>query len=300
MKFFVVLMGLFVCLFADYKLDIPANAVSAKLYKNQLFIGTDNSQLLSYDLINKNLNKVLKVPNISTTIEENIGSRISAIDIRDGKIAIIYETDNRQRRIGIFENNKLSYLDVEEGLKELFFIDDNTLLVVGLSSELYYLDLKTFKLSFQTKLTYSSWIGDSEYLADRNVLVAVSEGGVVIYYDLKTKKIIKELPIQKDILYSVGAIGDKFVAGSAENLAYYFDGKKAHIFESKDKHVLRVGLGDKFGAYYNEDGIDIFTLDGKKFKHIDYDKEQIYYMLFWNDELITVAYDNAIYFWSIK
>ncbi|EAH8299187.1 hypothetical protein ACLH6Q_000835 [Campylobacter fetus] len=299
MKFFVVLFSFFVVLFADSKLDLDANVVGLKLDQNRLFIGLDSGELYDYNLEDKSLVKLLELPKISTTTQENIGSRISSIDNFKNKIAFIYETDNKLKRVGIFDGELTSF-DVEEGMKQLFFIDENLVLLVSLSSEIYYLDLNSKKITLKAKLSYSSWIADSVYLSNKSCLVSVSEGGVVYYFDVKSKKVIKDLPIQKDILYSVGAVGDKFVAGSAENLAYYFDGFKPHIFKTDNKHVFRVGLSDEFGAYYTEDGIEIFSANGKKIKHIDYDKDQINYLLFWNNTLISASYDNTIYFWSIK
>ncbi|PPB69613.1 WD40 repeat domain-containing protein [Campylobacter hyointestinalis] len=300
MKFFVVLFSFFMVLFADSKLDLDANVVGVKLDQNTLFIGLDSGELYDYDLKNKSLTKILELPKISTTTQENIGSRISGIDVFKDKIAFIYEADNKLKKVGVFDG-KLTSFDAEEGIKGIFFLNENLILLVSLGSEVYYLDLNSKKITLEAKLSYSSWISESVYLASSSYLVAVSEGGVVYYFDVKTKKVVKELPIQKDILYSVGAVGDKFLAGSAENLAYYFDGEKPHIFKTNNKHVFRVGLSENFGAYYTEDGIDIFsTNNAEPFKHINYDKDQVSYLLFWNDTLISVSYDNTIYFWSIR
>ncbi|QMS59329.1 hypothetical protein GZ989_003465 [Campylobacter fetus] len=107
MKFFVVLFSFFVVLFADSKLDLDANVVGLKLDQNRLFIGLDSGELYDYNLEDKSLVKLLELPKISTITQENIGSRISSIDNFKNKIAFIYETDNKLKRVGILMENLL-------------------------------------------------------------------------------------------------------------------------------------------------------------------------------------------------
>ncbi len=286
---------------SDYSVSFGANVTGARLAGERLLLGFDSGELGALNLATNEYKPILELPKISSATQDNLSSRITAIDEMDGAIAFIHDGDLASKKISIYQDGKLRSFDIERGAKKLYFIDKNQLLVVSLSSEIFYLNIISGDTVMASKLTSSSWIADSAYMPQDGVLVASSEGGVVIYFDVKNKKTLKELPIQKDILYSVAAHKERFIAGSAEKLAYYYDGSRAHIFKTDNTHVYKVALDEDMGAYYTDGGyIEIFDRLGVSIRRVPYDKEQIANMFFWGDFLITSGYDSKIYFWSVK
>ncbi|MBR2149094.1 MAG: hypothetical protein IJ965_06690, partial [Campylobacter sp.] len=65
MRFFVVLFMAITFLWADFELNLPANAVSVKLDKDDLLIGLDNGELYNYSIKTQELNKMIDLPKFS-------------------------------------------------------------------------------------------------------------------------------------------------------------------------------------------------------------------------------------------
>ncbi|MCI5540206.1 MAG: hypothetical protein MR376_06545 [Campylobacter lanienae] len=299
MRFFVVLFIAITFLWADFELKLPANAVSINLDKNSLLIGLDNGELYDYDTNSKELNKIIELPKISNYFDNNIAPKIFSIDKLNDIIAILYESDNGAKSLGIIQNGMLkSFKMPTDGVKKIFLLDENSVVFVTLSSEVEYYNFKESKVVFDTKLSTSS-TGDAAYDRKNGILAIGIEGGVIFYFDTKLKKLIKQINAQKDTIYSVGLNGDLLISGSADKKTYFNNGVKEFYYDAKFL-VYCVGISDDKGVFSTEDMIKIINKSGVVIKEIEYNGSSLNYLIFGSDDLIGSSYDNKIYFWSLK
>ncbi|MDY5519621.1 hypothetical protein [Campylobacter lanienae] len=299
MRFFVVLFIAITFLWADFELKLPANAVSINLDKNSLLIGLDNGELYDYDTKSKELNKIIELPKISNYFDNNISPKIFGIDKLNDIIAILYESDNGTKSLGIIQNGMLkSFKMPTDGVKKIFLLDENSVVFVTLSSEVEYYNFKESKVVFDTKLSTSS-TGDAAYDRKNGILAIGIEGGVIFYFDTKLKKLIKQINAQKDTIYSVGLNGDLLISGSADKKTYFNNGVKEFYYDAKFL-VYCVGISDDKGVFSTEDMIKIIDKSGVVIKEIEYNGSSLNYLIFGSDDLIGSSYDNKIYFWSLK
>ncbi|WP_096014510.1 hypothetical protein [Campylobacter lanienae] len=299
MRFFVVLFIAITFLWADFELKLPANAVSINLDKNSLLIGLDNGELYDYDTKSKELNRIIELPKISNYFDNNISPKIFGIDKLNDIIAILYESDNGAKSLGIIQNGMLkSFKMPTDGVKKIFLLDENSVVFVTLSSEVEYYNFKESRIVFDTKLSTSS-TGNAAYDRKNGILAIGIEGGVIFYFDTRLKKLIKQINAQKDTIYSVGLNGNLLISGSADKKAYFNNGVKEFYYDAKFL-VYCVGISDDKGVFSTEDMIKIIDKSGEVIKKIEYNGSSLNYLIFGSDDLIGSSYDNKIYFWSLK
>ena len=298
MRFFVVLFMAITFLWADFELNLPANAVSVKLDKDDLLIGLDNGELYNYSIKTQELNKMIDLPKFSNYFDNNIAPKIFSIDKLDEIVAILYESDNGGKSLGILENKELkSFKMPTDGVKKIFLLDSNHVIFVTLSSEVEYYNFREGKVVFENKLTTSS-TGDAAFDRKNGVIAIGIEGGVIFYFDTKLKRVVKQVNAQKDTIYSVGIDGKLLISGSADKKSYFNNGSKEFYYEAKFL-VYCVGVGANKGAFSTENSIKVINQDGEIIKDINYDGASLNYLIFNDEYLIGSSYDNKIYFWSM-
>lgn len=298
MRFFVVLFMAITFLWADFELNLPANAVSVKLDKDDLLIGLDNGELYNYSIKTQELNKMIDLPKFSNYFDNNIAPKIFSIDKLDEIVAILYESDNGGKSLGILENKELkSFKMPTDGVKKIFLLDSNHVIFVTLSSEVEYYNFREGKVVFENKLTTSS-TGDAAFDRKNGVIAIGIEGGVIFYFDTKLKRVVKQINAQKDTIYSVGIDGKLLISGSADKKSYFNNGSKEFYYEAKFL-VYCVGVGANKGAFSTENSIKVINQDGEIIKDINYDGASLNYLIFNDEYLIGSSYDNKIYFWSM-
>lgn len=298
MRFFVVLFMAITFLWADFELNLPANAVSVKLDKDDLLIGLDNGELYNYSIKTQELNKMIDLPKFSNYFDNNIAPKIFSIDKLDEIVAILYESDNGGKSLGILENKELkSFKMPTDGVKKIFLLDSNHVIFVTLSSEVEYYNFREGKVVFENKLTTSS-TGDAAFDRKNGVIAIGIEGGVIFYFDTKLKRVVKQINAQKDTIYSVGIDGKLLISGSADKKSYFNNGSKEFYYEAKFL-VYCVGVGANKGAFSTENSIKVINQNGEIIKDINYDGASLNYLIFNDEYLIGSSYDNKIYFWSM-
>lgn len=298
MRFFVVLFMAITFLWADFELNLPANAVSVKLDNDSLLIGLDNGELYNYSMKSKELNKMIDLPKFSNYFDNNIAPKIFSIDKLDEVVAILYESDNGGKSLGILENKELkSFKMPTDGVKKIFLLDSNHVIFVTLSSEVEYYNFREGKVVFENKLTTSS-TGDAAFDRKNGVIAIGIEGGVIFYFDTKLKRVVKQVNAQKDTIYSVGIDGKLLISGSADKKSYFNNGSKEFYYEAKFL-VYCVGVGANKGAFSTENSIKVINQNGEIIKDINYDGASLNYLIFNDEYLIGSSYDNKIYFWSM-
>lgn len=234
-------------------------------------------------------------------LDEPMGATIFDVDKLGEKYAFLYNGDAFEKMLGVFAGGKITHYKLPmTGIKNVYFYDENTVILLGLGSEILYLDLPSGKVSFEQKLTIAS-LGGSAYDRASETLLISCEGGIVFYFDAKAKKLMSQKSLHKDGIYSVALLGDRMMSGSndKERSCYYENGDFAKFYNAHFA-VFAVALSPELGAFTVNNGVRVIDKAGEIIRNIELDNDIINYLLFEGDYLVGSGYNRYIYFWELK
>ena len=251
------------------------------------------------DAISKTL--IFALPSSKNYLDEPMGSTIFDVDKLGERYAFLYNGDAFEKMLGVFARGKITHYKLPmTGIKNVYFYDENTVILLGLGSEILYFDLPSGKVSFEQKLTIAS-LGGSAYDRASGRLLISCEGGIVFYFDAKAKKLMSQKSLHKDGIYSVALLGDRMMSGSndKERSCYYENGDFAKFYNAHFA-VFAVALSPELGAFTVNNGVRVIDKAGEIIRSIELDNDIINYLLFEGDYLVGSGYNRYIYFWGLK
>ena len=251
------------------------------------------------DAISKTL--IFALPSSKNYLDEPMGATIFDVDKLGEKYAFLYNGDAFEKMLGVFAGGKITHYKLPmTGIKNVYFYDENTVILLGLGSEILYFDLPSGKVSFEQKLTIAS-LGGSAYDRAGGTLLISCEGGIVFYFDAKAKKLMSQKSLHKDGIYSVALLGDRMMSGSndKERSCYYENGDFAKFYNARFA-VFAVALSPELGAFTVGNGVRVIDKAGEIVRSIELDNDIINYLLFAGDYLVGSGYNRYIYFWGLK
>jgi putative periplasmic protein len=275
-----------------------ANSTAANSTKQN---SAENSTALNSasSAISKTL--IFALPSSKNYLDEPMGATIFDVDKLGEKYAFLYNGDAFEKMLGIFAGGKITHYKLPmTGIKNVYFYDENTVILLGLGSEILYFDLPSGKVSFEQKLTIAS-LGGSAYDRASGTLLISCEGGIVFYFDTKAKKLMSQKSLHKDGIYSVALLGDRMMSGSndKERSCYYENGDFAKFYNARFA-VFAVALSPELGAFTVGNGVRVIDKAGEIVRSIELDNDIINYLLFEGDYLVGSGYNRYIYFWGLK
>lgn len=244
---------------------------------------------------------IFALPSSKNYLDEPMGATIFDVDKLGEKYAFLYNGDAFEKMLGVFMGGKITHYKLPmTGIKNVYFYDENTVILLGLGSEILYFDLPSGKVSFEQKLTIAS-LGGSAYDRVNGTLLISCEGGIVFYFDAKAKKLMSQKSLHKDGIYSVALLGDRMMSGSndKERSCYYENGDFAKFYNAHFA-VFAVALSPKLGAFTVNNGVRVIDKAGEIVRSIELDNDIINYLLFAGDYLVGSGYNRYIYFWGLK
>ena len=244
---------------------------------------------------------IFALPSSKNYLDEPMGATIFDVDKLGERYAFLYNGDAFEKILGIFANGKITHYELPmTGIKNVYFYDENTVILLGLGSEILYFDLPSGKVSFEQKLTIAS-LGGSAYDRASGTLLISCEGGIVFYFDAKAKKLMSQKSLHKDGIYSVALLGDRMMSGSndKERSCYYENGDFAKFYNAHFA-VFAVALSPELGAFTVGNGVRVIDKAGEIIRSIELDNDIINYLLFEGDYLVGSGYNRYIYFWELK
>jgi putative periplasmic protein len=244
---------------------------------------------------------IFALPSSKNYLDEPMGATIFDVDKLGEKYAFLYNGDAFEKMLGIFVGGKITHYKLPmTGIKNVYFYDENTVILLGLGSEILYFDLSSGKVSFEQKLTIAS-LGGSAYDRANETLLISCEGGIVFYFDAKAKKLMSQKSLHKDGIYSVALLGDRMMSGSndKERSCYYENGDFAKFYNAHFA-VFAVALSPELGAFTVGNGVRVIDKAGEIVRSIELDNDIINYLLFAGDYLVGSGYNRYIYFWGLK
>ena len=244
---------------------------------------------------------IFALPSSKNYLDEPMGATIFDIDKLGERYAFLYNGDAFEKMLGIFAGGKITHYKLPmTGIKNVYFYDENTVILLGLGSEILYFDLSSGKVSFEQKLTIAS-LGGSAYDRANETLLISCEGGIVFYFDAKAKKLMSQKSLHKDGIYSVALLGDRMMSGSndKERSCYYENGDFAKFYNAHFA-VFAVALSPELGAFTVGNGVRVIDKAGEIVRSIELGNDIINYLLFEGDYLVGSGYNRYIYFWGLK
>ena len=244
---------------------------------------------------------IFALPSSKNYLDEPMGATIFDVDKLGEKYAFLYNGDAFEKMLGVFARGKITHYKLPmTGIKNVYFYDENTVILLGLGSEILYFDLPSGKVSFEQKLTIAS-LGGSAYDRASGRLLISCEGGIVFYFDAKAKKLMSQKSLHKDGIYSVALLGDRMMSGSndKERSCYYENGDFAKFYNAHFA-VFAVALSPELGAFTVGNGVRVIDKAGEIVRSIELDNDIINYLLFEGDYLVGSGYNRYIYFWGLK
>lgn len=244
---------------------------------------------------------IFALPSSKNYLDEPMGATIFDVDKLGEKYAFLYNGDAFEKMLGVFAGGKITHYKLPmTGIKNVYFYDENTVILLGLGSEILYFDLSGGKVSFEQKLTIAS-LGGSAYDRASGTLLISCEGGIVFYFDAKAKKLMSQKSLHKDGIYSVALLGDRMMSGSndKERSCYYENGDFAKFYNAHFA-VFAVALSPELGAFTVNNGVRVIDKAGEIVRSIELDNDIINYLLFAGDYLVGSGYNRYIYFWGLK
>ncbi|WP_298962255.1 hypothetical protein [uncultured Campylobacter sp.] len=275
-----------------------ANSTAANSTKQN---SAENSTALNSasSAISKTL--IFALPSSKNYLDEPMGATIFDVDKLGEKYTFLYNGDAFEKMLGVFAGGKITHYKLPmTGIKNVYFYDENTVILLGLGSEILYFDLPSGKVSFEQKLTIAS-LGGSAYDRSSGTLLISCEGGIVFYFDAKAKKLMSQKSLHKDGIYSVALLGDRMMSGSndKERSCYYENGDFAKFYNAHFA-VFAVALSPELGAFTVNNGVRVIDKAGEIVRSIELDNDIINYLLFAGDYLVGSGYNRYIYFWRLK
>ena len=244
---------------------------------------------------------IFTLPSSKNYLDEPMGATIFDVDKLGEKYAFLYNGDAFEKMLGVFAGGKITHYKLPmTGIKNVYFYNENTVILLGLGSEILYFDLPSGKVSFEQKLTIAS-LGGSAYDRASETLLISCEGGIVFYFDAKAKKLMSQKSLHKDGIYSVALLGDRMMSGSndKERSCYYENGDFAKFYNARFA-VFAVALSPELGAFTANNGVRVIDKAGEIVCSIELDNDIINYLLFEGDYLVGSGYNRYIYFWELK
>lgn len=274
-----------------------ANSAKQNSVENSTALNSARNSVPS--VISKTL--IFALPSSKNYLDEPMGATIFDVDKLGEKYAFLYNGDAFEKMLGVFAGGKITHYKLPmTGIKNVYFYDENTVILLGLGSEILYFDLPSGKVSFEQKLTIAS-LGGSAYDRASGTLLISCEGGIVFYFDAKAKKLMSQKSLHKDGIYSVALLGDRMMSGSndKERSCYYENGDFAKFYNAHFA-VFAVALSPELGAFTVGNGVRVIDKAGEIVRSIELGNDVINYLLFEGDYLVGSGYNRYIYFWGLK
>ena len=263
--------------------------------------GTDSKSANGTDKIYAEKSLIFELAPSKNYLDEPVGASIFDVDKLGERYAFLYNGDAFEKMLGVFEGGKITHYKLPmTGIKNLYFYDENTLILLGLGSEILYFDLPSGKVVFEQKLTIAS-LGGSTYERAMGTLLISCEGGIVFYFDAGARKVVKQKSLHKDGIYSVALLGDRMISGSNDKeRSCYYESGEFHKFFNARFAVFAVALSDERGAFSVNNGINVIDKSGEIIQKIKLQRDVVNYLLFTSGYLAGSGYNRYVYFWEIK
>lgn len=275
---------------------------------NRLYVATDIGSVDIFDLKLKKIIEQISLEPIMTTKGKFVSASISSVDVYKSKILIVSRGLGNYRNVWIYENNIFKKIVDERQkllVKEARFVDENSVLLAGVDSDISLYDLSE-KSSLYRHHISDSRLSDMVLSKDKKSFITADESGEVKMFDIENAKQKDEIPPKNldnifHIAYSNGVI---ITAGQDRRVAVYQENEPSYYLKS-DFFVYCVGLSPsaEIGVYSDGEENDLQVFDTytkqKKDRLVGHKKiiRKIHFIS--EKRLISSDQGHDIFFWEL-
>ncbi|RDU63478.1 WD40 repeat domain-containing protein [Helicobacter sp. MIT 14-3879] len=307
-----IFFSLFLFSNEPYKKIITKNfIISSMLYKDILYVSTNNGVVEVYNIKSKKNLYNIKLDSIKDYLNNDINPKIFQTHTIDGKnILILSQDSNGDSKLFIYDGLKLNKINInsEPIIKKAYFVDNENILLGFLSNEIWLYNIKTNSIIWRQKPSDAVFsdliINDYEdYEA-----ISTTEGGIIYIIDLKNGNIKKELKgANFDNIYTLVSVKNIILSAGRDRICgiYNKDNNKFRRLHTEFlSYVVGLSKDSTLGAVsYNEDN-DILIFKIKNLDRISLLKGGDALpntIIFINNKSIIASFDSkSILFWNIK
>ncbi len=226
--------------------DIPhqalINSTKAHIGKiNRIEFSKTGEYFLTYSKDDKKV-KIWTFSNQDTLISFNINKTPSFAIFYDENSALIGDEEGTifhkdffdQKKDSIFYKNSISVYDanLNRSNNQLIITDSNSIKIIDINQEK--------KIDFEIINTYSSRFVKSAYFSDE-ILMTWSKNGIVNFWNIKQKKMIRELRAKNDFYeLSINQYSKILLTGYYKEKALLFDLKNIDLEKELDENIQLV------------------------------------------------------------
>lgn len=300
----LVLLNFFIFFSFANILEFNANVSTVALRQDKILIGLDSAKALVYDKNTKKLEFDVSLAEIKNYYDDNVKPSIYSLDYLNSKLLILSEGKLGGKNLSLYQNGTLTTRILSfDSAKEVFFIDDETVLLVLLSAEIKLLKLSDLSVIKSFSFSHYS-LNDASINEQKTELVSVFESGVVELFDLKAWQDKKSYNAHKDNIYQVSNKKDYIVSCSTDkNIALIKDDEIRHIKENFLIYSCALSADAKFLAYANSEKnlVNVLELPSLQLvKSIDTKRLMVENLIFLDEELLISGFSNQIIIEEIK
>lgn len=304
----------------ELKINANITALQYKQAQNALLIGTDAGEVLWYDVAQKKFNpsSLITLPSVQNYYEKGIGARIHSLDELNSRFLLVSEGDFGTQNISVCETSKIKQNNCATikspfaNIKKAFFIDENTALLMLLSSDIKLVDLKGFagierKLAVlkEFKFSYTS-LNDATLNEQRQNLLVASESGELQVFDIKAWRLLAKYDkIHKDTLDQVDFKNAVITScGKEKKLGIVKMGEERFLQKNSLIYSCALSPSGEVAAFASstagKDNIELINTTNLRSVKLFDDDFFAKFIIFLNENDLIIAGGSTILFRSIK
>ncbi len=252
MRFFLVFILLAAALFAA-EIQQPiaqfrssGGVTDIVVDNDRLYSATDASCVDVFDMKTKKIIKKITVEKITDFMGDVIDSKVYSVDALHGKVVLLSQAEHGFRRVHLYQDGKTELLipfSDQLYIAKVRFLDDNTLLLALLGSEIISYDIKNNKDNWRVKVSQSKF---SDFMLNekKDQVVIADESGDLKIHRTKDGGWIKTLAGQNldnvfQVDYKNGIIA---TAGQDRRVVIYNSALSTAYYKTAPFLIYSVGL----------------------------------------------------------
>lgn len=276
---------------------------------NKLYVATKASKVDIFDLKNQKLNKTITLEKVKDFVGDTIDSKVYSVDILNNKVLILSQGENGGRKIDIYENDTLT--NVISDQKRLFiakakFIDDEKIVFLLLSNQLYLYDLKKNKNIYIKQISKSKF-SDFVLSENKKKIIIADESGDLKLYDTIKGELLRLFEGQNlDNVFKVDYKNGVILTAGQDRRAVVYSDLITTYFKTSDFLIYSCGLSPSAtkGAYAVNENNDVSVFDTKTKRDLftlTGNKMTLNNILFINEnEVLVSSDDNSINYYKLN
>ncbi|SMP89083.1 hypothetical protein SAMN06314042_11510 [Epsilonproteobacteria bacterium SCGC AD-308-O04] len=276
----------------------------------KLYSATDASCVDIFDFQTKKIIKKIKVDQITDFMGDIIDSKVYSVDVIKDKVLLLSQAKEGARRVHIYTNDSLNLI-IPYSEKLLIakakFLDENTILLALLGSELISYDVKNKKINYRTQVSQSKFSNFALNETKTQVVVADESGDLKIY-NTKDGVFVKKLSGQNlDNVFQVDYKNSIIATAGQDRKVVIYDTKSNSAYYKMGSFLIySAGLSPsaKLAGYSSDENnnVTVFNTSTQSILGVfGGNKMTLTNILFINEEEFLVSSDdNTINLYKIK